>query len=220
MLQLNCSLFCRAYSRAYCSLKFANFRLMLYCFSPVWSGKNIIGSVRSGEDIIGSVRGRGNKICYFSVRVRANGNGALRGRSAKNLAPQDSSMLCIIEVCEYILVCENYESWKSCSITAREENMTFFPALLSSSSVYCFISFHRGRGVFWDLKNRLPRSITTFTWESSFVSVYSKDNPNLLFNMSGFECRILPKCRTTAEEFTHKDGIWNLQNEVCGPFIL
>ena len=68
--------------------------------------------------------------------------------------------------------------------------------------------------MFWDLKNRLPRSITTFIWESSFVSVYSKDNPNLLFNMSGFECRILPKCRTTAEEFTHKDGIWNLQNEV------
>ena len=46
------------------------------------------------------------------------------------------------------------------------------------------------------------------------MSVYSKDNPNLLFNMCGFECRILPKCRMTAEEFTHKDGVWNLQNEV------
>jgi hypothetical protein len=46
------------------------------------------------------------------------------------------------------------------------------------------------------------------------VSVYSKDNPNLLFNMCGFECRILPKCRTSYEEFTHKDGVWNLQNEV------
>ncbi|KAH3883505.1 hypothetical protein DPMN_007462 [Dreissena polymorpha] len=32
--------------------------------------------------------------------------------------------------------------------------------------------------------------------------------------MCGFECRILPKCRTTHEEFTHKDGVWNLQNEV------
>ena len=71
-----------------------------------------------------------------------------------------------------------------------------------------------GRAVFWDIKNRLPRSITTVQWEASFVSVYSKDNPNLLFNMSGFECRILPKVRTTFEEFTHKDGIWNLQNEV------
>ena len=68
-----------------------------------------------------------------------------------------------------------------------------------------------GRAVFWDIKNRLPRSLTTVEWESSFVSVYSKDNPNLLFAMSGFECRILPKCRTTHDEFTHRDGVWNLQ---------
>ena len=71
-----------------------------------------------------------------------------------------------------------------------------------------------GRAVFWDIKNRLPRSITTLKWEDSFVSVYSKDNPNLLFNMGGFECRILPKIRMTREEFTYRDGIWNLQNEV------
>jgi len=71
-----------------------------------------------------------------------------------------------------------------------------------------------GRAVFWDIKNRLPRSVTTINWDNSFVSVYSKDNPNLLFNMCGFECRILPKCRTMHEEFTHKDGVWNLQNEV------
>ncbi|RMX51401.1 hypothetical protein pdam_00020809 [Pocillopora damicornis] len=71
-----------------------------------------------------------------------------------------------------------------------------------------------GRAVFWDIKNRLPRSVTTLNWDESFVSVYSKDNPNLLFNMCGFECRILPKCRTTFEEFTHRDGVWNLQNEV------
>lgn len=70
-----------------------------------------------------------------------------------------------------------------------------------------------GRAVFWDIKNRLPRSTTTIQWENSFVSVYSKDNPNLLFNMCGFECRILPKCRTTHEEFTHRDGVWNLQHE-------
>lgn len=31
-----------------------------------------------------------------------------------------------------------------------------------------------GRAVFWDIKNRLPRSVTTVEWESSFVSVYSK----------------------------------------------
>lgn len=46
-----------------------------------------------------------------------------------------------------------------------------------------------GRAVFWDLKNRLPRSLTTLEWENSYVSVYSRDNPNLLFSMSGFEVR-------------------------------
>ncbi|KAL9314682.1 hypothetical protein ACSQ67_020134 [Phaseolus vulgaris] len=33
------------------------------------------------------------------------------------------------------------------------------------------------------MKNRLPRSISTLEWENNFVSVYSKDNPNLLFNI-------------------------------------
>ncbi|KAI3935633.1 hypothetical protein MKW98_022641 [Papaver atlanticum] len=71
-----------------------------------------------------------------------------------------------------------------------------------------------GRSVFWDMKNRLPRSITTLEWENSFVSVFSKDNPNLLFSMCGFEVRILPKKRRTQEAFSNtKDGVWNLQNE-------
>ncbi|CEP14852.1 hypothetical protein [Parasitella parasitica] len=70
-----------------------------------------------------------------------------------------------------------------------------------------------GRAAFWDIKNRLPRSLTTIEWENSFVSVYSKDNPNLLFSMSGFEIRILPKIRSMNEEFTLKDGVWNLVNE-------
>ncbi|KAK1263499.1 hypothetical protein QJS04_geneDACA009497 [Acorus gramineus] len=71
-----------------------------------------------------------------------------------------------------------------------------------------------GRSVFWDMKNRLPRSITTLEWENSFVSVYSKDNPNLLFSMCGFEVRILPKIRMSQEAFSNtKDGVWNLQNE-------
>ncbi|KAJ4976555.1 hypothetical protein NE237_001661 [Protea cynaroides] len=64
------------------------------------------------------------------------------------------------------------------------------------------------------MKNRLPRSITTLEWENSFVSVYSKDNPNLLFSMCGFEVRILPKIRMSQEAFSNtKDGVWNLQNE-------
>jgi hypothetical protein len=44
-----------------------------------------------------------------------------------------------------------------------------------------------GRAVFWDMRNRLPRSVTTLEWDTSFVSVYSRDNPNLLFSMAGFE---------------------------------
>jgi pre-mRNA-processing factor 8 len=70
-----------------------------------------------------------------------------------------------------------------------------------------------GRAVFWELKNKLPRSLTTIEWEKSFASVYSKDNPNLLFNMNGFEVRILPKVRAVKEEFSQKDGVWKLQDE-------
>jgi hypothetical protein len=61
--------------------------------------------------------------------------------------------------------------------------------------------------------NRLPRSITTVEWANSFVSVYSRDNPNLLFNMSGFEVRIKPKCRMLGEAPVHADGVWKLQND-------
>ena len=67
-----------------------------------------------------------------------------------------------------------------------------------------------GRAVFWDLKNRLPRSITTIEWDDTFASVYSRDNPNLLFSMSGFEVRILPKTRNLSEEFPTKDSVWSL----------
>ncbi|CAG8556682.1 15709_t:CDS:10 [Gigaspora rosea] len=70
-----------------------------------------------------------------------------------------------------------------------------------------------GRAVFWDIKNRLPRSLTTIEWDDTFCSVYSKDNPNVLFSMCGFEVRILPKIRSLNEEFTLKDGVWNLINE-------
>lgn len=70
-----------------------------------------------------------------------------------------------------------------------------------------------GRATFWDIQNRLPRSVTTLEWDNSFVSVYSKDNPNLLFNMCGFEVRILPRIRTYQEEFSQREGVWKLQNE-------
>lgn len=67
-----------------------------------------------------------------------------------------------------------------------------------------------GRAVFWDLKNRLPRSITTIEWDDTFASVYSRDNPNLLFSMSGFEVRVLPKIRNQNDEFPVKDSVWPL----------
>ena len=70
-----------------------------------------------------------------------------------------------------------------------------------------------GRATFWDVKNRLPRSVTTVDWENSFVSVYSKDNPNLLFNMCGFEVRVKPKSRMHLETLAHRDGVWNLQHD-------
>ena len=74
-----------------------------------------------------------------------------------------------------------------------------------------------GRAIFWDIKNRLPRSITTLEWANSFVSVYSRDNPNILFDMCGFEIRIQPlkhaMNRVGSKTTTYKDGVWNLQNE-------
>lgn len=88
-----------------------------------------------------------------------------------------------------------------------------------------------GRAVHWDIKNRLPRSLTTIEWDDTMVSVYSKDNPQVLFSMSKFEVRILPKIRNTNDQFTRmskplktsstssnpilivKDGVWNLTNE-------
>ncbi|GBE78446.1 hypothetical protein SCP_0113350 [Sparassis crispa] len=71
-----------------------------------------------------------------------------------------------------------------------------------------------GRAVFWNVKQSLPCSLTTIEWEDTFVSVFSKDNPQLLFSMCGFEVRILPKIRTMGgERFSLKDTVWNLTNE-------
>jgi pre-mRNA-processing factor 8 len=72
-----------------------------------------------------------------------------------------------------------------------------------------------GRAVFWNVKQSLPRSLTTIEWEDTFVSVYSQNNPQLLFSMCGFEIRILPKIRTmSGEQFSLKDAVvWNLNNK-------
>ena len=71
-----------------------------------------------------------------------------------------------------------------------------------------------GRAVFWELQNRLPRSVTSLEWtpeSNAFVSVYSKDNPNLLFSMCNFEVRIQPRVRMTGP-VVNKEGVWRLQN--------
>ena len=71
-----------------------------------------------------------------------------------------------------------------------------------------------GRVVFWNVKQSLPRSLTMIEWEDTFVSVYSKDNPQLLFSMSGFKVCILLKIRTLGgEQFSLKDAVWNLTNK-------
>ncbi|ODV93721.1 hypothetical protein PACTADRAFT_77234 [Pachysolen tannophilus NRRL Y-2460] len=69
-----------------------------------------------------------------------------------------------------------------------------------------------GRAVFWELEGRIPRSLATLEWEETLASVYSKDNPNLLFTMCGFEVRILPKSRVS-ELTSSKEGVWDLTNE-------
>ncbi|KAJ7100322.1 pre-mRNA-processing-splicing factor 8 [Mycena crocata] len=71
------------------------------------------------------------------------------------------------------------------------------------------------RAVFWNVKQSLPRSLTTIEWEDTFVGVYSQNNPQLLFCICGFRIRILPKIRTTSgEQFSLKDALWNLTDEI------
>jgi pre-mRNA-processing factor 8 len=40
-----------------------------------------------------------------------------------------------------------------------------------------------GSAVFWNVKQSLPRSLTTIEWEDTFVGVYSQNNPRLLFSI-------------------------------------
>lgn len=69
-----------------------------------------------------------------------------------------------------------------------------------------------GRAIFWEMEGRIPSSLALLKWSSSFVSVYSKDNPNLLFTMCGFEVRILPKCRAD-EVISTGEGVWDLLDD-------
>lgn len=68
------------------------------------------------------------------------------------------------------------------------------------------------RAIFWDVTGKVPQSLANIVWEKSFVSVYSRHNPNLLFEMCGFEVRILPKSRSD-EVLSNAEGVWDLINE-------
>ena len=71
---------------------------------------------------------------------------------------------------------------------------------LSNKVLIKYFSLHiRGCGIFGEIKNCLP-----LLRYSSYVSIHSKDNPNL-FNMGGFEVCILittiPCSITTIQQF-------------------
>lgn len=67
------------------------------------------------------------------------------------------------------------------------------------------------RAVVHEFSGRLPPYIGTITEENSFASVYSKDNPNLLFDMAGFSVRLFPVSRTE-EELLESEAMWRLRN--------
>lgn len=69
-----------------------------------------------------------------------------------------------------------------------------------------------GRAVFWEIKGRVPESLIRISWENTLASVYSKNNPNLLFSMCGFEARILPRNRLE-ETISSDEGTWDLIDE-------
>ena len=66
-----------------------------------------------------------------------------------------------------------------------------------------------GRAIFWEMRSRLPNAFASLEWNDSFISVYSRQNPNLLFCLGEFEVVILPKARST-ESFTLQEGVWSL----------
>lgn len=68
-----------------------------------------------------------------------------------------------------------------------------------------------GRAVWWEMASRLPPSISSLPFKDSHPSVYSKDNPNLLLSMLGFDLRIIPLHRL-AESPSEEEGQWTL----CG----
>lgn len=51
------------------------------------------------------------------------------------------------------------------------------------------------KAVFWEIKNRLPESLVEMKWCNTEMSVFSHQNPNLVFEMCDFEIRIQPETK-------------------------
>lgn len=66
-----------------------------------------------------------------------------------------------------------------------------------------------GCAIFWEIRTRIPPELCEMQWENTFASVYSSENPALLFSMLGFELRIVPRTRLESD-FEFKDAAWNL----------
>ena len=65
--------------------------------------------------------------------------------------------------------------------------------------------------LFVSLKERIPSTLIGLERGTTFISVYSRRNPLLLFGMNGFELCIKPRCRTRASVDTSDDqNVWNL----------
>ncbi|EPY24536.1 pre-mRNA-processing factor 8 [Strigomonas culicis] len=67
------------------------------------------------------------------------------------------------------------------------------------------------RAVLYEFRGRLPPALGDLQEQNSFVSVYSKDNPNLLFDIAGFSLRLLPVARTE-DEVLESESMWSLRN--------
>lgn len=69
-----------------------------------------------------------------------------------------------------------------------------------------------GKALHWKISSNLIPSMTSLNWEDSFVSIYSRNNANMHFEMCGFEIRMIPKARLS-ENVAPSESVWNLINE-------
>ena len=72
-----------------------------------------------------------------------------------------------------------------------------------------------GRSTFDFVKKRIPVSLASITLENTYISVYSRDNPQLQFSMNGFEVCIRPRARMLDPAIVPEDqNIWSLIDHI------